>query len=112
MVYYADDGQILRIEMPFVEKMQTRANCASCGSSFVSGAATSGDNYMWGGTYGNNNFLWSDSSSVYGYGRFTNFRKFNLISHIRDHLSEKSPDNHLLSIVLLQNLKYLFHLLQ
>lgn len=73
MVYYADDGQILRIEMPFVEKMQTRANCASCGSSFVSGAATSGDNYMWGGTYGNNNFLWSDSSSVYGYGRFTNF---------------------------------------
>ena len=73
LVYYADDGQILRIEKPFEDSMQTRANCASCGMSFVSGMALSGENYMWGGTYGNNNILWSDSSSVYGYGRFTNF---------------------------------------
>lgn len=73
LVYYADDGQILRIKMPVGNSLQTRSNCASCGSPFVSGAAISGENYMWGGTYGNNNYLWSNSSSVYGYGRFTNF---------------------------------------
>lgn len=73
IVWYANDGQIFKIQMPAERENTTKSNCASCGLSFVSGSAQSGQYYMWGGTYGNNNFLWSDSSSIYGYGRFTNF---------------------------------------
>ena len=73
IVRYADDGQLLSVSYPDINNYARASKCASCGEAFVTGSPEPNTNYMWGGKYGNNNILYANSTTVHGYGRFTNY---------------------------------------